>query len=563
MPPDASVSPASVFPHPENFADPATHGPLAAQSRASQCVPCHQGEASRGAPACSSCHADYPHGEGWALKENHGAHVVAEGNSQCATLCHGYDLGGGLSRISCTRCHEMYPHVAGWQNPNQHGESSEGDEKSLCRGCHGDDLRGGISAVSCYRCHTEFPHAENWGTKESHGNFVLSNGTSSCATECHGTNLQGGLSGVSCTSCHNVYPHTTGWGVSHGESAITLGNSACTSCHGSDYRTVLDGKNCFTCHEDYPHPDRATWIPYSGGHGARVNVNYSGSADSCKLCHGDDLGELKNGENCFTCHPSFPHDEASSPAWNTFEGHGQYTVLRSVEECKTCHGARLTGGRNDSCFSCHRSYPHAYVSRSLWGSGAGHGTYTRLHTIEECRRCHGPSLDGGISGVSCYSCHEDYPHGAFWEDASEHGPYFSGRYTSVTDSGCTDCHGNTRLPFSTPQTWTDLMSRANCYGCHWTYPHFGYSVAGRGVSYWEPASTSFSGLGHVFYLMQSPFLVDSTLYRPTGMTDPRAPAAVAFTCGGTIGGLCHFNGLRSVPVPAASSMLCSGYCHRP
>src|SRR5512145_2529057 len=43
-----------------------------------------------------------------------------------------------------------------------------------------------------------------------------------------------------------------------------------------------------------------------------------------------------------------------------------------------------------------------------------HGTVLaqQNYNAEDCRPCHGNQYDGGVSGVSCYTCHASYPHPA-------------------------------------------------------------------------------------------------------------------------------------------------------
>ncbi|QQR79846.1 MAG: hypothetical protein IPJ69_10945 [Deltaproteobacteria bacterium] len=71
------------------------HGGWVIEKGDRACLDCHKisSETSETAPTCFSCHSGYPHVEGWAQKENHGAYVLREGKNSCA-LCHGADLKG-------------------------------------------------------------------------------------------------------------------------------------------------------------------------------------------------------------------------------------------------------------------------------------------------------------------------------------------------------------------------------------------------------------------------------------------------------------------------------------
>ncbi|MCZ7584621.1 MAG: hypothetical protein M5R36_15495 [Deltaproteobacteria bacterium] len=55
-------------------------------------------------------------------------------------------------------------------------------------------------------------------------------------------------------------------------------------------------------------------------------------------------------------------------------------------------------------------YPHA-VS---WEEPEKHGAAVLSAGAESCAECHGGDFAGGWSNISCFSCHESYPHGANW-----------------------------------------------------------------------------------------------------------------------------------------------------
>ncbi len=439
--PSGSASPPAIFPHEAGWAQPGAHGDWAFRYGRQPCLNCHKesSEEPESTPTCRSCHPLYPHQGDWVQKTNHGGWVLQNGTSSCATQCHGTDLQGGLTGISCTLCHTVFPHTPTWASPTEHGESAKGDGQTLCQGCHGDDLTGGASGVSCNRCHTNYPHSETWRLPENHGNFVLTNGEGTCATQCHGADLKGGLSGVSCNSCHNLYPHPNAWDDNHGAAATSLGLGACQGCHGTDYSTLLEGQNCYSCHSDFPH--NAGWIPYEGGHGEKIQETYGGSLESCKGCHGEDLRRTKNGQNCFSCHLSFPHEileRPPAPAWGTFDGHGNFALVNSKTACQQCHGSDYQGGTrgNPSCTTCHATYPHT----GDWGNG-GHGDYINLNGTGSCAtaRCHGTNLIptvGVTKGTPCASCHTTYPHPAGWISGAIHGPPARAQIAN-----CKTCHG--------------------------------------------------------------------------------------------------------------------------
>jgi len=55
----------------------------------------------------------------------------------------------------------------------------------------------------------------------------------------------------------------------------------------------------------------------------------------------------------------------------------------------------------------------------------------------ECRQCHGSQFDGGISNVSCKTCHASYPHPANWIGA--HTGFI--KNTNYNLNSCKGCHG--------------------------------------------------------------------------------------------------------------------------
>lgn len=503
-------APPSMFPHPAAWVTPSSHGGYVNQYGRQACLACHKisSASTETIPTCNSCHALYPHSSGWAQKENHGAHVLRQGQDGCTTQCHGIDLKGGLSGISCNACHTIFPHTDSWESPSEHGNTAKGDGKALCKGCHGDDLLGGTSNISCKQCHVHYPHETNWRNKENHGQWVATNGNASCATPCHGTDLRGGLSQISCNSCHAIYPHADQWQQNHGATANRTGKSACQGCHGSDFRQVLNGKNCYSCHADYPHPAQDSWIPFRGGHGEKIKSAYRGSTDSCESCHGDDLTEMKQGKNCFTCHSSYPHRNISTSDWDSYEGHGQYilnTLRNSKEECKACHGIDLRGSRgNPSCYSCHTSYPHMEGWKRPSGQVQEHAIYVRANGTNSCAtaRCHGEELiptPGITQGNNCTGCHRTYPHIPAWASGTNHGRQALVDADSM--NGCKSCHGANL----DRRTSSALTGHGSCAECHSSYLRHRTARIGSRENIWARGSE------HGGYVLDSGRNRESTL----------------------------------------------------
>lgn len=110
-----------------------------------------------------------------------------------------------------------------------------------------------------------------------------------------------------------------------------------------------------------------------------------------------------------------------------------------------------------------------------WGGNTDHGAEFSSD-YESCVACHGKEYDGGISGISCDSCHghaEDYAaadrHGAeFLSDPEScrlcHGEDFKG---SPLAGSCNACHGHDEDYAAGDKHGYDFYkSPTQCRGCH-------------------------------------------------------------------------------------------------
>ena len=603
-----SSAPETIFPHPDQWKNPESHGKWVVKNNLNVCFQCHKLDSSsqEGPPSCHSCHTDFPHAIDWVKPENHGALILKNGKSGCTTECHGTDLAGGLSGISCNLCHTIYPHTDTWKNPGEHGVTTKKNGTIACQACHGNDLAGGTAQVSCTQCHKQYPHDADWKTPEKHGAFVLANGKATCATECHGSDLTGGLSGVSCNFCHTVYPHTDTWASpgEHGDAAHKdTSKTICQSCHGNDLNGGTAQVSCTQCHKQYPH-DTDWKTPEK--HGAFVLQN--GQASCATECHGEDLKGGLAQVACNSCHTAYPHPQG----WEAFEGHGREvkkTLGGDLATCQSCHGIDFQGGNTGvACSQCHANYPHP----SDWKQGAAHGPKAYGDGKNSCASssCHGSDFKGGPYAPSCYSCHADFPHAdAEWttltpqresqRDESFHGDRFirksqrgeahvcdechGANYDrSVGGAQCTTCHAtgithkninnaawNTGMGhgkfFSDRFRSTD--STAFCFSCHGTPVDFNGTqtkenlksisfcynchaayphISFTGAS-WEPVRTTTCG----------PRTTANTNWGHTsylaGVTD------LPTTCGS--GGSCHTQGNRSYQLNYPASLICGESCH--
>jgi hypothetical protein len=110
---------------------------------------------------------------------------------------------------------------------------------------------------------------------------------------------------------------------------------------------------------------------------------------------------------------SFNPDSGSHPAGWLPADHMTKAVA-DMESCAQCHGADYAGGISGiSCSSCHLGGV-ASVHPVQWnGNGMLHRTEAwGTATIDSCRNivCHGPAFEGVyLSGGSCLVCHKTLP----------------------------------------------------------------------------------------------------------------------------------------------------------
>jgi hypothetical protein len=329
-------------------------------------------------------------------------------------------------------------HDDGWNDTvstNFHGKVLKTRNFNLndCVSCHAKSFEGGISGVQCFSCHILYPHKTGWNIDTSsisfHGKFLLSRqGQLQDCASCHGTAFNGGTSNKSCYTCHATYPHKNDWmnslsAIFHGKYLKANGWQAaeCTACHGNSFDGGTSGKSCFACHSTYPHG--TSWEDTSAAafHGKYLKAN-DWQAAECTVCHGATYSGGTSEKSCYTCHASFPHD-VNWMNTSSISFHGKYLETKNwqTSECKSCHGNSLEGGTSGvSCFTCHNSFPHSIK----FSSSGGHTEYMRNneYPLINCQTCHGSNYNGGSVGVSCLSlgCH-----------VNTNGP-----------EACNTCHGN-------------------------------------------------------------------------------------------------------------------------
>jgi hypothetical protein len=196
------------YPHEEGWLAGTAHGVgLIGETGAAAlqvCGDCH-GKAELTAPSCTTCHDSYPHPEGWELAGQHGAYTLARGSAVAACGgCHGAALEGvtdpDRASPSCTSCHATWPHPEGWAAVEGHGATSAAQLPD-CYACHGEGGTGGIVALACSRCHDAFPHADGW--TQGHLAWVNARGDQACLS-CHDAGSAAPTMPASCgAACHS------------------------------------------------------------------------------------------------------------------------------------------------------------------------------------------------------------------------------------------------------------------------------------------------------------------------------------------------------------------------
>lgn len=355
----------------------------------------------------------------------------------------------------------IFPHPKDWALPANHGVWAAQHSDKACLQCHQPDAPEMVVAgapPACHSCHALYPHPEDWIKKEKHGGTVVENGKGSCMGECHGVDLEGGLSKVSCDLCHSIYPHPQTWVAphEHGKAAKGDGKIACRGCHGDDLRGGIAGVSCSRCHGQYPHPD--DWkLPEKHG----TDVMEHGSGSCATLCHGQDFKGGVSGVSCQSCHALYPH----AWGWKEPDGHGTHVrevLLGDTKQCQACHGADLQGGISGvSCNSCHANYPHPVG----WKNPAEHGIVALGVGKKNCAMagCHGVNFEGNLSRniPSCFQCHAEFPHlDPQWVAVgrnSGHANTFIQKTMAGDLTACSKCHG---------ESYDRNIGGAQCTTCH-------------------------------------------------------------------------------------------------
>ncbi len=211
----------------------------------------------------------------------------------------------------------------------------------------------------------------------------------------------------------------------------------------------------------YPHP-KDFLLPEK--HGVLVRSDGQTDASQCLVCHG---GISPNAPSCTKCHKDYPH----SSDWGKITAHGQFVKEKSTATCATkCHGADLNGGLSKvSCSSCHNLWPNEHRNVD-WAKGAHGEKYLVLGKMS-CLACHATGQEyvvasnPGLQTKSCLSCHSSLEvHTTDSWKTSGHGAWALEKGTTE----CKQCHGAT---LEGGKKWPGASIVAtSCVSCHTTYP---------------------------------------------------------------------------------------------
>ncbi len=194
-----------------------------------------------------------------------------------------------------------------------------------------------------------------------------------------------------------------------------------------------------------------SWLTVHG-----VELSDSSDFVKCTVCHGADLAGSDIVPGCFSTVIGCHHPVDGTYLDAAQHGRDAKTDLTS---CQVCHGEpggpgdnpRFNGGITGiSCESCHGlnlAHPED------WAGPNSTFHYSAANIQEACTLCHGADLNGGTYGLSCLDCHSSITdftldctgcHG-YPPDGSFHEGTVTGVYHLYIPlqyhGGCTNCHG--------------------------------------------------------------------------------------------------------------------------
>ena len=155
--------------------------------------------------------------------------------------------------------------------------------------------------------------------------------------------------------------------------------------------------------------------------------------------------------------------------------HGRKDLTIGSDFCTPCHGEDYAGGSSGvACSDCHNEYPHP-DTWAVPGDNNNHAAFIRAKywSMALCKTCHGSDYKGGLSKISCYTCH-DQPGGP---------------------EACNVCHGTNTSSVSDISSWAppkDLYDHTDT-----SVPSVGAHQSHLTMNRWTTAFTQDCNLCHV------------------------------------------------------------------
>jgi predicted CxxxxCH...CXXCH cytochrome family protein len=183
---------------------------------------------------------------------------------------------------------------------------------------------------------------------------------------------------------------------------------------------------------------------------------------------------------CSSGNADAPADNEAHPDGWLF-AHGKEANADLID-CQGCHGLDFAGSGNAvSCFDCHLEGPPFGIHPLAWLDALqDHQGFASSNSWTGCAAdvCHGPTLEGGNFGPSCFNllCHADTggdppapaSHGGGYLSPAAHG--IDGKDNLVY---CQNCHGRPLNDFLGgfvadlfPGATSEINDDGNCSGCH-------------------------------------------------------------------------------------------------
>ncbi len=189
-----------------------------------------------------------------------------------------------------------------------------------------------------------------------------------------------------------------------------------------------------------------------------------------------------------------PFDEAKGEHPATWIQTHWAEYVKSPDQCRSCHGstsdpAQAGGISKVSCFTCHTAVNHP----AGWADPIQHGRAAKqmpstnpiaMVGFAHCAKCHGDNYSNGLA-ISCKACHTKAPH----PDKPWHGTTASGTNHVFADEAnapeCFKCHAaganSTLKPLTTPPAGTapGCLNDTMCHSTGFSTPAAGRVLLSR------------------------------------------------------------------------------------